>query len=83
MQRCKAKSKRSREQCKNYAIKPYGVCRMHGAGGGPKTKKGLQICKRASLQHGHYSQQSKKAMRFMRNLTRKENQFKEAPELFF
>ena len=31
MQRCKAKSKRSGEQCKNYAIKDYGVCRMHGA----------------------------------------------------
>lgn len=28
MQRCKAKSKRSGEQCKNFAIKQFGVCRI-------------------------------------------------------
>lgn len=55
MQRCKAKSKRSSVQCKNFAIKGLGVCRMHGAHGGPKTKKGLLACKRGPYKHGLYS----------------------------
>jgi hypothetical protein len=68
MQRCKAKSKRSGEQCKNYAIKGYGVCRMHGARGGPKTIEGLVTCKKANLKHGFYSQESRKELRFMKEL---------------
>ena len=55
MQRCKAKSKRSGNQCKNHAIKSWGVCRMHGAKGGPKTVEGWMRCKKASLKHGFYS----------------------------
>jgi hypothetical protein len=55
MQRCKAKSKRSGEQCKNYALKEWGVCRMHGAHGGPKTIQGHHACKKASFKHGLYS----------------------------
>jgi len=58
MQRCRARSKRSGEQCKNYAIKGYGVCRMHGAYGGPKTHKGIFACKRASFKHGYYSSET-------------------------
>lgn len=55
MQRCKAKSKRSGEQCKNYAIKNFSVCRMHGAHGGPKTRHGYLACKKAPRKHGLYS----------------------------
>lgn len=74
MQRCKARSKRSGKQCKNYAIKNCGgVCRMHGARGGPKTKEGLQICKRASLKHGLFSQEEKNELRQIRNLTKMRN----------
>ncbi len=75
MQRCKAKSKRSGEQCKNYAIKDRGVCRMHGAYGGPKTHKGLLICKEASFRHGFYTQEFKKEMEFMKKLLKKEKNF--------
>lgn len=73
MQRCKAQSKRSGEQCKNYAIKEFGVCRMHGARGGPKTKEGHLVCKKASLKHGYYSQEAKSKRRFIRKLLRKED----------
>lgn len=57
MQRCSAKSKRTGKRCKNYAIKAYGVCRMHGARGGPKTPLGLQKCKTSPTKHGFYSQE--------------------------
>lgn len=72
MQRCKAKSKRSQEQCKNYAIKGWSVCRMHGAHGGPKTKDGLQACKRAPFKHGFYSHEHRIEMRFTRELMKAE-----------
>lgn len=58
MQRCKAKSKRSGNRCKNYAIKNWGVCRMHGARGGPKTREGRLSCKNASFKHGFYTQEA-------------------------
>jgi hypothetical protein len=58
MQRCRAKSKRSAEQCKNYAVKGWAVCRMHGARGGPKTSSGYLACKKASMQHGMYCREA-------------------------
>lgn len=70
MQRCKAKSKRSGQQCKNYAIKNFDVCRMHGARGGPKTKKGLVICKKAPFKHGYYTKEFKGEMQLIRQLTK-------------
>lgn len=66
MQRCRAKSKRSGEQCKNYALKKWDVCRMHGARGGPKTKKGLLACKKASFKHGLWSCEALQELREMR-----------------
>lgn len=68
MQRCKAKSKRSGEQCKNYAIKKWGVCRMHGAKGGPKTKAGLIKCTIMPLKHGFYSKAIKEEKKQIRSL---------------
>jgi hypothetical protein len=73
MQRCKAQSKRSGEQCKNYAIKQWGVCRMHGARGGPKTKQGYLICKKAPYQHGLYSHESRQELELCRKLMKKRN----------
>ncbi len=69
MQRCKAKSKRSGEQCKNYAIKKWGVCRMHGAKGGPKTKEGIIKCKIMPFKHGLYSKEVQEEIRSLRRLT--------------
>lgn len=73
MQRCRAKSKRSQQQCKNYAIKGWGVCRMHGAYGGPKTQRGLLTCKRASFKHGLYSKEMIAEMRLLRRLLKSDS----------
>lgn len=68
MQRCKAKSKRSGKQCKNYALKNWGVCRMHGAKGGPKTREGYLLCKRAPSKHGMYSRESLEELKALRKM---------------
>lgn len=70
MQRCKAKSKRSQQQCKNYALKGWGVCRMHGARGGPKTADGLHKCKKAPQKHGFYSREALEERQLTKNITR-------------
>jgi len=59
--RCKAKSKQTGEQCRNWAKPGYPVCRFHGAGGRPdvmpkkpptaRVKKGNQNARK----HGAYS----------------------------
>jgi hypothetical protein len=71
MQRCRAKSKRSGEQCKNYAVKGWSVCRMHGARGGPKTKKGKFRCKTAPLKHGYYCKEAIEERRQNKNMMEK------------
>jgi hypothetical protein len=58
MQRCKARSKRTRKRCGNPAVRGYSVCRMRGAGGGPKTSEGNLRCKQAPLKHGFYTVES-------------------------
>ncbi len=68
MQRCKARSKRSGEQCKNYAIKGSGVCRMHGFGGGPKSKAGFLACKNGPKKHGMYSREALEEFKFLRKI---------------
>jgi hypothetical protein len=73
MQRCKAKSKRSGNQCKNFAIRGWGVCRMHGAGGGPKTQRGFLVCKKAPYKHGLYSCEAIQEWTAMKSLLKKEN----------
>jgi hypothetical protein len=75
MQRCKARSKRSGNQCKNFALKEWGVCRMHGARGGPKTKQGYCKCKTAPFRHGFYSQEGQKELRTMCELIKQEARF--------
>ena len=57
MVQCKAKSKRSGEQCKNYAIRGMKVCRFHGGiQGGKKAKRAR---KTAPLKHGFYTASAK------------------------
>jgi hypothetical protein len=72
MQRCKAKSKRSGEQCKNFAIKKFGVCRMHGAFGGPKTPEGIVKCKKGPLKHGFYAPGAQEELRMLRELAKRD-----------
>ena len=50
---CHAKSKQSGQQCKNFATKGKGVCRIHGgASCGSKTPEGKLKQKMASWKHG-------------------------------
>ncbi len=77
MQRCKAKSKRSGEQCKNFALKGWSVCRMHGAKGGPRTQEGYDVCKKAPQKHGMYNQESLEELKIMRKLLKNEVGFLE------
>lgn len=74
MQRCKAKSKRSGERCKNFAMKGWGVCRMHGAKGGPRTQKGKDKCKLSCLTHGFYTHEGIKERKLLKNLLRKDGE---------
>lgn len=48
--RCHAKSKRSQQQCKNFVVPGYTVCRMHGAGTPSKGRPGGR-----PIIHGRYS----------------------------
>ena len=50
---CQAKSKRTGEQCGNYAIKGKRVCKFHGGlSTGPKTEEGRQRQHTSSWKHG-------------------------------
>ena len=57
--RCHAKSKQTGEQCRNWAVTGYSVCRFHGAGGRPKIPKpvGGKVPKgnTNARKHGAYS----------------------------
>lgn len=55
---CSARSKRSKEQCKNHAVRGKHVCRMHGAFSGPKTAQGIARIKAANTKHGNYSKEA-------------------------
>lgn len=48
---------------------------MHGANGGPKTKQGLRVCKKASFKHGFYSKESLEELHFIQRLAKKEKIF--------
>ncbi len=75
MSRCKAKSKRSKEQCKNNSVIGKSVCRMHGAFSGPKTAPGILCIKKANTTHGNYSKEAimeRKAFRKFMNKQKEE-----------
>jgi len=74
MKQCKAKSKRTGEQCKNYAVKGMNVCHMHGGKlGGKKAREARRL---AALKHGFYTKEAiderKNIVRFIKNKS-KEN----------
>ena len=69
MGQCKAKSKRSRQRCKNHAVKGKAVCRMHGAFAGPKTPEGRLRIKLANTTHGKYTREAQEAKLVFRQLT--------------
>ena len=53
-QRCQAKSKRTKQQCRTPAAKGKTKCRFHGgASTGPKTPEGRQRCAEAKTVHGN------------------------------
>lgn len=60
---CKAKSKRSGMQCKNFAVKGRQVCYIHGGATpahnpGAKTEQGRLKQKTANWQHGMRSKEA-------------------------
>jgi hypothetical protein len=65
--RCKAKSKRSGQQCKNWTVPGYDVCYYHGANGGAKTRRGKRKQQRANLKHGNCKINIEKS-KFMRKI---------------
>ena len=52
-QRCQAKSKRTKLQCRAPALKDKRVCKTHGGKStGPRTEAGRQRCADAKTTHG-------------------------------
>lgn len=70
MSRCRAKSKRSGAQCKNYSVHGKTVCRMHGAFAGPKTPNGIARIKCANTKHGHFTKEAFEERRSFREMIR-------------
>ncbi len=68
--RCSAKSKRSGEQCKSWAVRGKKVCRMHGAFAGAKTKEGRARQIQAVTKHGFFSKEGKEEARQIREYIR-------------
>lgn len=69
IQICKAISKQSKKQCKNFATKGKCVCRIHGGRStGAKTVEGLQRKKMASWKHGFRSKEAKAEARGVKSL---------------
>ena len=59
-QRCLARSKRTKQQCKAPAIKGKLVCKTHGGKStGPKTQAGRQRCADARTIHGNETRQAR------------------------
>lgn len=60
MTQCKAKSKRSKEQCLKWAVRGSHTCHMHGGTSrGPKTKAGKELSRLAALRHGGCTQEAR------------------------
>ncbi len=58
--RCKAQSSRTKEQCKNPALKTKTVCKWHGGmSTGPRTKEGIQRIREAHLKHGNDTKEAR------------------------
>ena len=61
-QRCQAKSKRTKQQCRAPALKGKLVCKTHGGRStGPKTEAGRQRCAEAKTVHGRETRSARRA----------------------
>lgn len=63
--RCRARSKRTGEQCKGPAVSSWQVCRFHGAGGGHKAGP-----THPSWKHGLRSQEAVRTRKLIGELIR-------------
>ena len=67
--RCRAKAKRSQQQCLNPAAYGCATCRMHGARRPESIKRGA---KHPMFKHGHSTieaiEERKSAFKFLRNI---------------
>ncbi len=62
--RCRAKSKRTGQQCKSPAVPGKRVCRIHGGlSTGPKTPEGRARCAAAKTIHGGETRAIREARR--------------------
>lgn len=73
MVQCKAKSKRSKLQCRNNAVCGKAVCRFHGAFAGPKTAQGIARIKEANTKHGNYTKEAFQERRAFRKMLKEFN----------
>ena len=69
--RCTAKSKRSRQPCRNPAVTGWKVCRMHGARGGAKEGEG-----NPSWKHGERSREAMFLRKMINDLGREARRMK-------
>ena len=54
--RCRAYSKRSKQRCKNWALREKGVCRFHGGKStGPNSLEGKKRVANVHFKHGLFS----------------------------
>lgn len=72
---CKAKSKQSKQRCKNFAVRGREVCHIHGGKTprqnlGPKTEAGRQRQKMASWKDGRCSKEAVEERKEVRKLIR-------------
>lgn len=72
LQICKAMSKQSKQQCKNFVIKGKRVCHIHGGlSTGAKTREGKLRQKMANWKHGLRSKEAREEARFVREMIKK------------
>ena len=65
--RCGARTRKGSE-CKSPAM-PNGRCQLHGGKStGPKTPAGLERMRQSKITHGNYTEESRRAMRLIREL---------------
>jgi hypothetical protein len=64
--RCKATSKRTGRPCRAPAVRGWGVCRMHGAGGGGPSGRA-----NGSYRHGGRTKEVADAVRYINALAKK------------
>ncbi|MCP4473671.1 MAG: hypothetical protein GY821_03705 [Gammaproteobacteria bacterium] len=65
---CTAKSKRTKQLCRQPAMK-NGKCRLHGGKStGAKTVEGRQRLAEVNLTHGYYTKEAKAERQYLRQL---------------